>query len=135
MSGPADAVRAEPTGRRDCATLLRASPRISRGGPPLRRPMRHERTGSDGARMSIHLDSAGNLHHDHAQSFALTCPHCQVLSHLTAVSLPQYSQLMAFKPSHVGIVYRCDSCNAPVFLKYPVKAYTGSRVELGTNFQ
>ncbi|HXQ64422.1 MAG TPA: hypothetical protein VN787_06180 [Steroidobacteraceae bacterium] len=85
--------------------------------------------------MSIHLDSAGNLHHDHAQSFALTCPHCQVLSHLTPVSLPQYSQLMAFKPSHVGIVYRCDSCNSPVFLKYPVKAYTGSRVELGTNFQ
>jgi hypothetical protein len=97
--------------------------------------MQHDQTGSGGARMSIHLDSAGTLHHDHAQSFALTCPHCQVLSHLTAVSLPQYSQLMAFKPSHVGIVYRCDSCNAPVFLKYPVKTYSSNRVELGTNFQ
>jgi len=49
--------------------------------------------------------------------------------------VPQYAPLVAFKPSHVGIVYRCDSCNAPLFLKYPVKMYTGSRVELGSNFQ
>jgi hypothetical protein len=85
--------------------------------------------------MSIYLDSAGTLHHDQAHNFALSCPHCQVLSHLTPVSVPQYSQLQAFKPSHVGIVYRCDSCNAPIFLKYPVKMYAASRIELATNFQ
>lgn len=85
--------------------------------------------------MSIYLDSAGSLHHDQAHNFALTCPHCQVLSHLTPVSVPQFSQLVAHKPSHIGIVYRCDSCNAPIFIKYPVKMYGGNRIELGTNFQ
>jgi hypothetical protein len=92
-------------------------------------------TGGRGARMSIYLDSAGTLHHDQAHNFALVCPHCQVLSHLTPVSVPNYQQLVAFKPSHVGIVYRCDSCNVPIFIKYPVKMYAGSRIELGTSYQ
>ena len=73
--------------------------------------------------MSIHIDSNSRLHHDQEASFALVCPHCQVLSHMTAVSIPQFTQLSAHKPNHVGIVYRCDSCNAPVFLKFPVKIY------------
>src|SRR5258708_37420098 len=85
--------------------------------------------------MSIYLDSASVLHHDQAHNFALACPHCQVMSHLTPVSVPQFSLLVALKPSHVGIVYRCDSCNAPIFIKYPVKIYAASRVELSTNFQ
>ena len=84
--------------------------------------------------MPIYIDASGGLHHDQAQNFALACPHCQVLSHLTAVSVPQYAQLVAFKPSHVGIVYRCDSCNAPVFLKYAVKLYASNRVELASGF-
>ena len=85
--------------------------------------------------MPIYIDSSGVLHHDQEHNLALTCPHCEVLSHLTPVSVPQFAPLTAFKPSHVGIVYRCDSCNAPLFLKYPVKMYGGSRVELGGNFQ
>jgi hypothetical protein len=85
--------------------------------------------------MSIFLDSAGTLHHDQAHNFALACPHCQVLSHLTPVSVPQYSQLLQLKPSHVGIVYRCDSCNSPIFIKYPVKMYASNRVELSTHYQ
>ncbi len=85
--------------------------------------------------MPIYIDSNGTLHHDQEHNFALACPHCEVLSHLTPVSVPQYSQLVAFKPSHVGIVYRCDSCNAPLFLKYPVKMHAGNRVELSSNFQ
>jgi hypothetical protein len=85
--------------------------------------------------MSIYLDSASVLHHDQAHNFALACPHCQVMSHLTPVSVPQFSLLVALKPSHVGIVYRCDSCNSPIFIKYPVKMYAASRIELGTNFQ
>ncbi len=85
--------------------------------------------------MPIYIDSSGALHHDQEHNFALACPHCEVLAHLTPVSVPDYATLVAFKPSHVGIVYRCDACNAPLFLKYPVKLYTGSRVELGSNFQ
>ena len=84
--------------------------------------------------MPIYIDSSGALHHDQEHNFALTCPHCEVLSHLTPVSIPNYAQIATFKPSHVGIVYRCDACNAPLFLRYPVKMYTGTRVELGGNF-
>jgi len=84
--------------------------------------------------MSLFIDSNGRLHHDQEASFALNCPQCQVFSHLTAMSVPQFSQLTAHKPSHVGIVYRCDSCNAPVFLKFPVKIYAGNRVELGPSY-
>ena len=84
--------------------------------------------------MSIHIDSNSRLHHDQEASFALVCPHCQVLSHMTAVSIPQFAQLSAHKPNHVGIVYRCDSCNAPVFLKFPVKIYAATRVELAPNY-
>lgn len=85
--------------------------------------------------MAIYIDANDTLHHDQAHNFALACPHCQVLSHLSPVSVPSYAQLVAFKPNHVGIVYRCDSCNAPVFLKFPVKMYGSTRVELGSNFQ
>jgi hypothetical protein len=85
--------------------------------------------------MAIFIDSSGTLHHDQAHNFALACPHCQVLSHLTPVSVPGWSQLVSYKPNHVGIVYRCDSCNAPVFLKFPVKMYAANRVELSSGFQ
>lgn len=84
--------------------------------------------------MSIYIDANSRLHHDSEASFSLDCPHCHVHSHLTAVSVPQYAQLASHKPSHVGIVYRCDACNAPVFLKYPVKLYATNRVELGNTF-
>ena len=85
--------------------------------------------------MAIYIDATGTLQHDQAHSFALTCPHCEVLSHVTPVSVPQYAQLVQAKPSHVGIVYRCDACNAPLFLKFQVKMYAATRVELSAAFQ
>jgi hypothetical protein len=84
--------------------------------------------------MSLYVDSDNRLHHDREASFALNCPHCQVFAHVTAMSVPQFSMLVASKPTHVGIVYRCDSCGAPVFLKYQVKIYATNRVELASNF-
>lgn len=84
--------------------------------------------------MSVHIDSNGRLHHDHERSLALNCPHCQVFSHITPVSIPQYSELVANRPSQVGIVYRCDSCNAPIFLRFAVKMYAPNRVELANHF-
>ena len=42
--------------------------------------------------------------------------------------------LQQHKPSQVGLVYRCAACNAPVFLRFTVKLYAGSRVELAPNF-
>jgi len=84
--------------------------------------------------MPIYIDSAGTLHHDQAHNFALTCPHCELLAHVTAVSIPAYAALVSMKPSHVGIVYRCDACNQPLFLKFPVKMYAGTRIELSGRY-
>ena len=84
--------------------------------------------------MSVYVDANSRLHHDQERSLALNCPHCQVFSHITAVSVPQFSDLVASRPNHVGVVYRCDSCNAPIFLKFAVKMYASNRVELANNF-
>jgi len=87
-----------------------------------------------GTAMSMFIDSSGRLHHDQAQNLALNCPHCQVLSHITPVSVPDFNQITLHKPAQVGLVYRCEACNAPVFLKFQVKLYGGSRVELSPTF-
>jgi hypothetical protein len=84
--------------------------------------------------MSLYIDAAGALHHDKAAQFSLTCPHCQVLAHLSPMSVPAFGPLMALKPTHIGIVFRCDACHAPVFLKYAVKIYATSRVELSPEY-
>jgi len=84
--------------------------------------------------MSVMIDSSGRLHHDQDRGLALRCPHCSVLAHITPVSVPDFNQVQLHKPSHVGIVYRCESCNSPIFLKFPVKLYAGSRIELSPSF-
>jgi hypothetical protein len=84
--------------------------------------------------MSVYVDANSRLHHDQERTLALTCPHCQVHSHISPVSVPLYAELVQSRPTHVGIVYRCDSCNAPIFLKFAVKMYAANRVELGNSF-
>ncbi|HEY7739752.1 MAG TPA: hypothetical protein VIB01_03960 [Steroidobacteraceae bacterium] len=84
--------------------------------------------------MAVFIDSSGRLHHDQESGLALHCPHCQVLAHITPVSVPDFNALQQHKPAQVGLVYRCESCNAPVFLRFAVKVYAGSRVELAPNF-
>ena len=58
--------------------------------------------------------------------YALKCPHCGVQSNISAVSIPRYEFVCRFKPTKVGIVYRCDSCNAPVFLRFAVQPDCGN---------
>ena len=84
--------------------------------------------------MSVYVDSNSKLHHDQERSLAIMCPHCQVYTHITAVSVPQFAELVASRPNQVGVVYRCDSCSAPIFLKFAVKMYAANRVELANNF-
>jgi hypothetical protein len=72
--------------------------------------------------------------HVEYQGIALSCPHCQTLTHLTAVATPKFEDLTRRKPKHVGVVFRCDACDEPVFLKFAVKAYTALRVELVANY-
>ncbi len=84
--------------------------------------------------MAVFIDSSGRLHHGQDRSLALNCPHCQVLAHITPVSVPDFNQLQQHKPGQVGLVYRCEACNSPIFLRFQVKLYAGSRVELAPNF-
>jgi hypothetical protein len=88
----------------------------------------------DNKNMPIFIDQDDRFLHDHAQHFAVTCPSCSVMSHLTPVSTPRYEELRRYQPKEVGVVFRCDACNAPVFLKYPVKAYGDNRIELSSNY-
>jgi hypothetical protein len=83
--------------------------------------------------MSIYITPQDELHVEY-QGIALTCPHCQTLTHLTPVGIPKFDELSQRKPKHVGIVFRCDACGEPVFLKFSAKAYTALRVELAPNY-
>ena len=83
--------------------------------------------------MSIYITPQDELHVEY-QGIALTCPHCQTLTHLTAVAVPKFEDLSRRKPKQIGIVFRCDACGEPVFLKFLVKGYTALRIELAPNF-
>ncbi|HEY2037524.1 MAG TPA: hypothetical protein VGG96_10950 [Steroidobacteraceae bacterium] len=84
--------------------------------------------------MSIHIDSAGRLINSQENSLALTCPHCQVVAHVTVSAVPSFEELQTYRPSQVGVVYRCDACHAPIFLRFTVRMYGASRIELSPQF-
>jgi hypothetical protein len=83
--------------------------------------------------MSMYITPQDELHVEY-QGIALTCPHCQTLTHLTPAAVPKFDELSRRKPKNVGIVFRCDTCGEPIFLKFAAKAYTALRVELAPNY-
>ena len=83
--------------------------------------------------MSLYINPQDELHIEY-QGIALNCPHCQTLTHLTPVAVPKFEELSRRKPKHIGIVFRCDACGEPVFLKFAARAYTALRVELVRNY-
>ena len=84
--------------------------------------------------MSVYIDSASHLIHDQDRNLALTCPHCEVTSHITPCAVPDFAELQSCKPKAIGVVYRCDACLAPIFLRYAVRVYRTSRIELSPQF-
>jgi hypothetical protein len=64
----------------------------------------------------------------------LECPYCGVHAHMTPQSVPSAARLIQTKPKHVGLVYQCDSCRAPIFLRFAVKEISAEHVELYRNF-
>ena len=84
--------------------------------------------------MSVHIDLASRLLHDQAKNLAVTCPQCQVMTHITPVAVPRFEDLAVHKPKQVGVVYLCDNCHAPVFLRYTVRGYHAARIELSPQF-
>jgi hypothetical protein len=83
--------------------------------------------------MSIYITPQDELHVE-LQSIALTCPHCRTLTHLTPVAVPKFEDLSRRRPKQIGIVFRCDACDDPIFLKFAAKSYTALRIELAPNF-
>jgi hypothetical protein len=68
------------------------------------------------------------------EQFGLECPYCGLYAHMTPQSVPEFANLMTVQPKHVGIVYQCDSCSAPIFLRFAVKHYGDNVIELYRNF-
>jgi hypothetical protein len=84
--------------------------------------------------MSVHIDSASRLVHDQEQTLALVCPHCLITAHITPAAVPRFEDLQAQKPKYVGLVYRCDACLAPIFLRMTARMYGATHIELAPQF-
>ena len=84
--------------------------------------------------MAIVLKREAGLCQPDDEQFGLECPYCGVYAHMTAQSVPGVDALLRRRPKHVGLVYQCDACRAPIFLRFAVKAYSEDEVELFQNF-
>ena len=84
--------------------------------------------------MSIKLDRERGLLQPDDQQFGLECPYCGVYAHMAPQAVPDVDGILTRKPKHVGIVYQCDSCQSPVFLRFGVKSYNEDSAELFQNF-
>ena len=84
--------------------------------------------------MSMYIDSSSRLHHDLEKNLVVTCPHCQAVAHITPIGVPRFEDLQLYRPKQVGVVYLCDACHMPNFLRFAVRAYSAARVELSPQF-
>jgi hypothetical protein len=84
--------------------------------------------------MAVILDRDQGLLTEADEQIGLDCPYCGVYAHMTPQSVPNVSEVIDSRPKHVGLVYQCDACHAPVFLRFAVKNFSASRVELNRNF-
>ena len=84
--------------------------------------------------MAIILDRDQGLLLDDDEQIGLECPYCSVYAHMSPESVPHADDILHHRPKHVGLVYRCNSCQAPVFLRFAVKEFRENQVELYRNF-
>jgi hypothetical protein len=84
--------------------------------------------------MTLALDRHQGLLSEEGEQIGLECPYCNVYSHMSPQAVPKAADLIETRPKHVGLVYKCDSCQAPVFLRFATKSFTDDRVELYRNF-
>ena len=89
-----------------------------------------EQSGEHAIATSLHIDTEGRLNPDSDPLFTQECPHCHVLAHFSPMAVPRFELLTRNRPKQIGVVFRCESCNAPRFVKFQVKAYDESRIEL-----
>lgn len=83
--------------------------------------------------MTLTLNSNG-LNQPNDEQLALDCPYCDVRAHLEPQAVPDFAVVAASKPKHLGMVFQCASCQAPVFLRFAVKNYAQDHIALYQNF-
>lgn len=84
--------------------------------------------------MTIRIERDRELGSGTDQKVGLECPYCNVFAHMSPQSVPEFESIATSKPENVGLVYQCNACNAPVFLRFAVKDYAEDHVELFQNF-
>ncbi len=84
--------------------------------------------------MAIVIEKGQGIHSELDERIGLECPYCGMYAHMSPQSVPDAASLLRDKPRHVGLVYKCDACDAPVFLRFTVREYKDDRVELYRNF-
>jgi len=84
--------------------------------------------------MAIVIEKGQGIHSELDERIGLECPYCGMYAHMSPQSVPDAASLLRDKPKHVGLVYKCDACDAPVFLRFAVREYKDNRVELYRNF-
>ncbi len=84
--------------------------------------------------MAIVIEQDQGITSDADERIGLECPYCGMYAHMEPQSVPDAASLLRDKPKHVGLVYKCDACDEPVFLRFAVREYTDNRVELYRNF-
>ncbi len=84
--------------------------------------------------MAIIIERNRGLRQQTDEQFGLECPYCGVYAHMTPQSVPNTATILEDKPKHVGLVYQCDACRAPIFLRFAVKEYKADSLVLNRNF-
>lgn len=84
--------------------------------------------------MAIRLHKAEGISGDDGDRLSLECPYCGVFANMSPQAVPDAKFLINTRPKHVGLVYQCDACNAPVFLRFAAKEFGDDYVELYRNF-
>lgn len=84
--------------------------------------------------MTIIIDRDQGIESELEERIGLECPYCGMFAHMSPQSVPDAASLLRDRPKHVGLVYKCDSCDSPVFLRFAVREYKENRVELNRNF-
>jgi hypothetical protein len=64
----------------------------------------------------------------------LKCPHCQTQSGITAISIPRFEFVKRFSLNEVGVAYKCDACQEPVFLKHAVGSQSSVAINISDSF-
>ncbi len=84
--------------------------------------------------MAIFLERTRGLQLPADEQIGLECPYCSMYAHMTPQSTPDVAAVLKDKPKHVGLVFQCDACHAPIFLRFAVKSIDADQAELFRNF-